>query len=167
MHMSRCQKGHMFSSERHGDICPYCNNSASIASNDSNNPRLKTSSPPHSGEPTVVSPVIGWIVCIEGPPKGMDYRIMAKKNYLGSAEGMDIQISGDQDIAKRNHAVFIYDPQNRSTLLLQGDTRGLVYLNDEAVYKPQVLSSYDIIGIGKSKFLFVPLCGEHFEWGEL
>jgi len=157
----------MFRSEKYGDICPYCNNQASIADNDADDPRCKLSSSPHTGEPTVVSPVIGWIVCIEGPTKGSDYRIMAKKNYMSSAEGIDMQVSGDHDIAKRNHAVFVYDPQNRSTLLLQGDAHGLVYLNDEVVYKPKVLSAYDIISIGKSKFLFIPLCGEHFEWGEL
>ena len=167
MSLSRCQEGHMFSSERYGDICPYCNNSTSIVSNGADDSRGKINSSPHPGEPTLVSPVIGWIVCIEGPSKGRDYRIMAKKNYLGSAEGMDIQISGDQDIAKRNHAIFVYDASNRSTLLLQGDSRGLVYLNDEVVYRPIVLSSFDNIGIGKSKFLFVPLCGENFEWSEL
>jgi hypothetical protein len=157
----------MFSSEKYGNICPYCNNSVSIASDAADGSRCKINNSHNNGEPTVVSPVIGWIICIEGPTKGRDYRIMAKKNFLGSSEGMDIQISGDTDIAKRNHAVFIYDPQNRSTLLLQGDARELVYLNDEVVYKPKILLSHDIIGIGKSKFLFVPLCGEHFEWGEL
>ena len=166
MSLNRCLEGHTFSSKRYGDICPYCNSSESIAGNDDDS-RCKISGSPHAGEPAAVSPVIGWIVCIEGPSKGMDYRIEARKNYLGSAEGMDIQISGDHDIAKRNHAVFVYDPINRTTLLLQGDTHGLVYLNDEVVYKPKVLSAYDIIIIGKSKFLYVPLCGEHFEWGEI
>ena len=167
MSLSRCLEGHMFSSTMYGDICPYCNNSASVASNDADDSRCKISSSPHTGEPTEVPPVIGWLVCIEGPSKGRDYRILAKKNYLGSAEGMDMQVPGDNDIAKRNHAVFVYDPQNRYTLLFQGDTHGLVYLNGELVYKPKVLSSYDTISIGKSKFLFIPLCGEHFEWGEL
>ena len=167
MSLSRCLEGHMFSSEKYGNICPYCNDSASGASRGSDDSRCKSNSSRHNGEPPVVSPVIGWIVCIEGPSKGRDYRIMAKKNFLGSSEGMDIQISGDADIEKRNHAVFIYDPQNRSTLLLQGDAHGLVYLNDEVVYTPKILLSQDIIGIGKSKFLFVPLCGEYFEWGEL
>ena len=166
MGLNRCQEGHSFSSKKYGDICPYCNKSASITNNDADDSRCKMSSAPHAGDLAVVSPVVGWIVCIEGPSKGRDYRIMAKKNYLGSAEGMDIQISEDHDIAKRNHAVFVYDPQNRSTLLLHGNTHGLIYLNDEAVYKPKVLVSHDIISIGKSKFLFIPLCGEHFEWGE-
>ena len=167
MSLNRCLEGHTFSSKKYGDICPYCNSSASIASNNADDSRCKICSSPHTGEPAVDSPVVGWIVCIEGPSKGRDYRVMAKKNCLGSAEGMDMQISGDQDIAKRNHAVFVYDPPNRSTLLLHGNTHGLVYLNDEVVYKPRALISHDIISIGKSKFLFVPLCGEHFEWDEL
>jgi len=166
MSLSKCLEGHTFSSKRYGDICPYCSNSARIASNDADDSSCIISSSPHTGELAVVSPLVGWLICIEGPTKGRDYRIMAKKNFLGSAEGMDIQISGDPDIAKRNHAVLLYDPSNRATMLLQGNSHGLIYLNDEVVYWPKALLSHDIISIGKSKFLFIPLCGEHFEWGE-
>jgi len=167
MSMSRCPEGHMFNEKKHGDICPFCNNSANIASNNDDNSRHKTSNSSQTGNPTAISPITGWIVCTEGLSKGKDYRIMANKNnYLGSTAGMDIQISGDHGSAKRNHAVFVYDPQNRSTLLLPGDARGLVYLNDEVVYTPMELSPYDVVSIEKSKFLFIPLCGEHFEWDE-
>lgn len=68
---------------------------------------------------------------------------------------------------KKNHAVFVYDPKKRKTLILPGDSQGLVYVNDEAVYVPQELSAYDTIEMGKSKFIFIPLCGENFEWSEL
>ena len=163
MSLCRCQEGHTFSSKRHGDICPYCNAPANIARNDAGDPDSRS---PHAGGLAAVYPVTGWIVCIEGPSKGRDYRITAEKNYLVGEEGMDMQISGGYDTAKRNHAVFVYDPQSRSTLLFQGNAHGLVYLNDELVYKPKALLPHDIISIGKSKFLFIPLCGEHFEWGE-
>ena len=43
----------------------------------------------------------------------------------------------------------------------------LAYGTDEAVYVPQELSAYDTIEMGKSKFIFIPLCGENFEWSEL
>lgn len=80
---------------------------------------------------------------------------------------MDIQILGDNKIAKRNHAILVYDPKKRKTLILPGDSQGLVYVNDEAVYSPVELAPYDSIELGKSKFLFIPLCGDNFEWAEL
>jgi len=114
-----------------------------------------------------MDPVTGWLVCIEGPSKGRDYRILTEKNFLGRSDGMDIQVLGDNYIAKRNHAVFVYDPKKRKNLLLPGDSQGLVYVNGEAVYAPIELSQFDTIELGKSKFLFIPLCGENFEWAEL
>jgi hypothetical protein len=124
-------------------------------------------STPYIGDLEVMDPVTGWLICIDGPSKGRDYRILTEKNFLGRADGMDIQILGDNYIAKRNHAVFVYDPKKRKTLLLPGDSQGLVYVNDEAVYAPVELAPYDAIELGKSKFLFIPLCGDNFEWTEL
>ena len=40
----------------------------------------------------------------------------------------------------------------------------MAYLNDQAVYVPTELNPYDTIELGKSRFIFVPLCGENFEW---
>jgi hypothetical protein len=48
--------------------------------------------------------------------------------------------------------------------LIPGDGVGLVYHNNEAVYSPVELNTYDLIQMGKSKFIFIPLCGMHFEW---
>lgn len=47
-----------------------------------------------------------------------------------------------------------------------GDSNGIVYLNDTAVYTPTVLSTYDVIEMGDSKFAFMQFCGEQFMWKE-
>ena len=109
-------------------------------------------------------PVCGWIVCIEGARKGKDYKVMAGKNFVGRADDMDIQILGDNKISRRNHCVIVYDAKQGQTVLLPGDSNGLVYLNDEAVYVPTGLNIYDVIELGESKFLYIPFCGEHFKW---
>ena len=103
------------------------------------------------------SPVCGWLVCISGPRQGKDYKIKSGKNFIGRADDMDIQILGDNKISRRNHGVVVFDP---------GDSNGLVYHNDAAVYSPTVLGSYDVIELGESKFAFVPFCGENFMWEE-
>lgn len=170
MGLIRCMNGHLFSSRRHGNFCPYCNMVVNVGDENyqkAQNPEgTAAQTYPYLGEVEVMDPVTGWLVCIEGPNKGRDYRIMTEKNFIGRAEDMHIQILGDNHIARRNHAVIVYDPKKRKSLLLPGDASGLVYCNSEAIYTPQELNDYDIIEMGKSKFLFISLCGEHFEWKE-
>ena len=77
---------------------------------------------------------------------------------------MHIQIIGDNAISRINHAAISYDRKNRTAYLLPGDCSGLAYHNNEAVYTPVELQAFSIIEMGNSKFIFIPLCGEHFEW---
>ncbi|GAB2022764.1 hypothetical protein RyT2_18380 [Pseudolactococcus yaeyamensis] len=166
--LTRCGNGHLFSSRRYGNICPYCNmtvkeekalNNQAVGTDETFDENSE-----YMDELQVIDPVVGWLVCIEGPQMGRDYRIMAEKNFIGRSDDMQIQILGDNRIARRNHAIIAYDPLKRITLILPGDSQGLVYLMNDAVYTPTELNPYDVIQLGNSKFLFIPLCGENFEW---
>jgi len=111
-----------------------------------------------------VEPVCGWLVCIEGARAGKDYKIRDGKNFIGRADDMDIQILGDNQIVRRNHAVIAYDKKKRESVMLPGDSNGIAYVNDTACYVPVQLEAYNIIEMGESKFLFVPFCGDNFSW---
>jgi len=113
-----------------------------------------------------VEPVCGWLVCIAGPRQGKDYKIKDGKNFIGRADNMDIQILGDNGIARYNHAVIVFDKKKRETVLLPGDSSGIAYHQGQAAYLPTPISDYDVIEMGESKFLFRAFCGEHFNWGE-
>lgn len=158
----RCQNGHLFSSRRYGTICPYCNiETATTEKKEVPQSEVEVDEILFMNK---IQPVCGWMVCIDGPRQGKDYKIHEGKNFVGRADDMDIQILGDNKIARRNHAIIVYDPKKHETVLLPGDSNGLVYHNDNAVYVPVVLSVYDVIEIGSSKFLFIPFCGDHFRW---
>ena len=161
----RCQNGHLFSARRYGTVCPYCNIETAT--------QEKRETGRDSEEvleelllTQEIAPVCGWIVCISGPRQGKDYKTRSGKNFIGRADDMDIQILGDNKISRRNHGVIVFDPKKKETVLLPGDSNGIVYLNDTAVYTPTVLSTYDVIEMGDSKFAFVPFCGEQFMWEE-
>lgn len=158
----RCQNGHMFSSRRYGTVCPYCNIETATQE------RKETGETDVDAEELLFleeqQPVCGWIVCISGPRQGKDYKIKSGKNFIGRADDMDIQILGDNKISRRNHGIVVFDPKKRETVLLPGDSTGIVYHQGDAVYMPKVLNTYDIIELGDSKFLFIPFCGEHFMW---
>ena len=113
-----------------------------------------------------LDPVVGWLVCIDGPDKGRDYRIRSEKNFIGRSPDMDIYIENDGQISRKKHAVISYNPRNNTFKLLPGDGRALVFLNGDDVEYAQVMNGHDLIEIGKSKFVFIPLCGKEFQWEE-
>ena len=113
-----------------------------------------------------LDPVVGWLVCIDGPEKGKDYRLWARINTIGRSEKRDVCIRKDITISKENHARLAYDPKHNNYKLIPADSTNNIYLNDEPVYTPMQIEAYDIIELGTSKMVFIPLCGERFKWTE-
>lgn len=110
-----------------------------------------------------LDPVVGWLVCIEGPEKGKDYRLWSKINTIGRSDSMDICIK-DPTISKENHARLAYDPKHNNFRLIPGNSTNNIYLNDEPIYTPMMLAAYDVIELGDSKLVFVPFCCDRFTW---
>lgn len=111
-----------------------------------------------------IEPVVGWIVCIEGAEKGRDFQIKARNNTIGRNEDMDICIREDPTISRKNHARLSYDLKHNDFYIIPAENTNNIYLNDQPVYTPTRLSSYDLLELGESKFLFVPFCNEKFQW---
>lgn len=111
-----------------------------------------------------IEPVVGWLVCVEGPDKGKDYRIWAKNNTIGRSEKMDICIKGDTTISRENHARLAYDEKHNKYHLIPAESTNNIYLNDEPIYVPSVIEAYDVIEFGETKLIFVPLCNDKFTW---
>ncbi len=164
MSLMRCPNGHMFNTRKHGNICPYCNMEADAMEEVKAPEGFET---PMELLEEEVPPVCGWLVCIEGARVGKDYKIKNGKNFVGRGDDMDIQILGDNEISRKNHTIIVYDAKKKNTVILPGDSAGITYLNQDAVYVPTELVPYDTIELGRSKFVFVPFCGEHFEWDDV
>ncbi|BDU50618.1 FHA domain-containing protein [Haliovirga abyssi] len=173
MKMKKCDNGHLFNSEKFEE-CPYCSETAPVAkkSKEKSRPERAVRQKENNDMRTQAiwsdegteDYVVGWLTCIEGPDKGNDYQIKSEKNFIGRSEEMHIQIQGDSAISRRNHAIISYNPKERNFILIPGEGRGIIYKSTEAIYTPTELNGYDVIEMGKSKFIFVPLCGDYFEW---
>lgn len=193
MAITECSKGHVYDTDQYA-VCPYCNSGNNIIDfgngSDEESEANKTvalghnQQSPSSDESDVqyreiedvnktvgifkdkydLDPVVGWLVCIEGPEKGKDYRIWAKINSIGRSERMDICIRKDRTISKENHARLAYDPKHNVFRILPDENTNNIYVNDEPVYSPIKINAYDIIELGKSKVLFLPLCSSRFTW---
>lgn len=111
--------------------------------------------------------VVGWLVCIQGPTKGKDYRIVDQNNFIGRNPNMDIAIPEDSSISGDRSAVIAYDFRSRNFFFGLASGHNMVSINDRIVFNPEIIKAYDVLGIGNSKFIFIPLCGEQFEWDEL
>ncbi len=190
MKLTRCDNGHVYNGAAHGS-CPYCGGGVSsnmnnaLGSADKSHKMAKVEEKSEyrnnyqamdnvmeEDDKTVafwnsgmeLDPTVGWLVCIHGQDKGKDYRIKSEKNFIGRSEEMDICVRGDRSISRKNHCIISYNPKQRNFMIIPGDGTGIVYVQGEAVYTPRSLEAFDSIEIGESKFVFVPLCGEYFDW---
>lgn len=171
--LTRCNNGHYYDSNKHSS-CPFCG----VQSLDIDINKTMAKRPGASGvrgaeegktvgifkKKLGIDPVVGWLVAVAGPDKGQDFRITSERNFIGRSEKMDISVPGDETISRENHAIVSFNPKNITFRLFPGDSKGLVYLNQEEVITPIALNAYDIIEIGQSKLMFLPLCGEQFNW---
>ena len=108
-------------------------------------------------------PVVGWLVCIEGPVRGVDFRVHAGYNYIGREAG-DVRLRGDSQISRQNHAMIAYDSSERAYFVGPAAGRNLIKVNGKTVLNAIEIHSYDTISIGSTKLIFVALCGEQFGW---
>lgn len=184
--MTRCEKCGSFYDRAKNAVCPYCNGAQaavdktvpvnpgvtmSVTSNDRTIPTGSVTRPtddertmPVFRKETGIDPVVGWLVCVSGDNLGRDYRIHSDNNYIGRSEKMDIYIRDDETISRENHATITYDSRDKVFYLTPGEGRSIVRLNDKALLMTSELKAYDRIELGTTMLVFVPLCGESFDW---
>lgn len=116
---------------------------------------------------TISSPCVGWLIALGGAHIGQDYHLKVGKNFIGRDAQMDIALTGDKSVSRNRHAIVVYEPKQHLYLVQPGDSSGLVYRNNEVVLSPVKLEAYDMITVGEVNLLFMPLCGERFNWSTL
>jgi len=118
-----------------------------------------------SEESTEPVQIAGWIVITSEKGKGNSFLITYGMNTIGRSSENHINIeNGDGSISRLKHTSIIYDFENNQFFIQHHDGKYLTYLNKKLVGGLTELSAYDKIKIGKTEFVFVPLCGEHFQW---
>lgn len=175
MRMKQCGNGHFYDGAKH-ENCPYClalQKDAETMTDSSVTVGIEPVDAPASRDGRTVAiihkqmgadPVVGWLVCVEGLNKGRDYRLHSDNNFIGRDESMDVVIDGDDAISRRNHARLTYDPESGKYYFAQEEGRSIVKINGQVVLCAVELQAYDVIETGATKLMFVPLCGEKFQW---
>ena len=110
--------------------------------------------------------IAGWIVIVSDKYQGESFVLTYGMNTIGR-EGVKNHISlnnGDNSISREKHASIIYDFENNKFFIQHNDGKYLTYRNRQLVSGLTELNPYDKIKIGKTELVFVPLCGEEFQW---
>jgi pSer/pThr/pTyr-binding forkhead associated (FHA) protein len=101
------------------------------------------------------APVAGWLVVMDGPQKGKDYRISKDKTTIGTADDSDIPLEGDY--VSTNHATirFVNKDNERIFILTDLDSKNGTYLNENAerVAREELVDG-DMVTFGKTKCKF-------------
>lgn len=178
--MKQCDNGHYYDEARF-DSCPYCQESAGVGKTVAAGFVGKTVAAVPGGAALEVDrgrtvgiiqkkigmdPAVGFLVCISGPHRGADYKLMAGRNFIGRAASMDVALADDDTVSRESHALVTYDTKHNSFSLSPGQGRGITYCNEEQVEMVRPLKAYDVIEVGKSRLIFLPLCGDQFQWSE-
>lgn len=118
----------------------------------------------YTGETSQIEPVVGWLVCVLGIQQGLSFPLSGGRNRIGRSADMDVCLSSDPEVSRNMHCILTFDPASEAFYLQAGDGRGLTYLNGTLLLTPMQLKPHDLIRVGATTLLFVPLCGESFHW---
>lgn len=112
-----------------------------------------------------IDPPVGYLICIEGVDYGNGFPLKSGNNSIGRSASMDVVVM-DPKVSREKQAYLMYEPRKREFFLKPGDGSGLCYLNDEVVLEPKKLQAHDMILLGDTKLMLIPVCDEKYSWQE-
>ncbi len=107
--------------------------------------------------------IVGWLVCVQGPEQGRDYRLHQGFNRIGRDYKMDIAVMEDAAITREAACAVVYDERSNSFFAVQQPAAN-AYLNGAALQGAVPIKTGDIIKTGNSEFEFVAFCREGRTW---
>lgn len=112
---------------------------------------------------TKKEPVVGWFVCVKGECIGESFEIRLGNNKIGRSLQSNICI--EDNTISREQAVVKFEPRKQNFYLIPIDNAKFMYKDGEEIMEKIILEPYEHIEIGdKTEFVFVPFCGERFDW---
>ena len=170
-----CQNGHVM--EASWDRCPYCPDPSRLGRPAVPPTRVNVAADPAPAPipvPTPApkkpsadakktrmiteeasSPVVGWLVALNGNSKGQDFRVREGKTSIGSLEDNDIRLT-DEFISGHHATIkFVQKDGERIFILTDMDSSNGTFLNDseEPIAREELVDN-DTVTFGKTKMKF-------------
>lgn len=110
-------------------------------------------------------PVVGWLVVVGGPGRGVSIELGYGMNIVGRGRGNRIALEfGDDKISEEDHFRIAYDAKNRKFHLIPGRGTNLLYVGGDPLLSPEALQTGTDFKVGDTTMRFVSLCGPDWEW---
>lgn len=110
-----------------------------------------------------LGPVVGWLVGITGEEYGHSYELYATSNTIGTAED---NVVGIEDAALCNscHCVICFDSNSLNFFVDYENSGGKIKINNYRVNENVYINYMDVLEIGGSTYVLIPLCKDGFSW---
>ncbi len=129
--------------------------------------QAKSSDPPLVSSDIASDPVVGWVVIIDGPGRGIGLQLGAGQNTVARGSQARVCIDfGDHEISRESHSIITYDPKHNKYYIQPGLGTNLTYLGEEPVLSPTPLTHGSRIVLGSTTLRFIALCDDAFSWSE-
>lgn len=157
-----CRNGHRYDPE----LTPECPECAMFVDEFTFDGDDGGPSDPVDAETIRLPKLTGWLVGIQGPAWGRSFQLSEECNYIGSGPLNEVCIPQDATLSAEKHCVIAYDDVDRRFYVGTGQGKSILRLNGRPVLMTQELKKGDQLTIGMGTYLFVPLCGEDFNWAD-
>ena len=105
-----------------------------------------------------------FLVCTDGPMTGASYVFQESRAIIGRQKNYEIALYRDNSVSRSPHAIINYYKDSFRYTVSAGDAEKKVSVNGTFIDAETDLKMYDIIGIGQTRLLFIPVCSEKFAW---
>jgi hypothetical protein len=125
--------------------------------------------PSTSPQTKPINPIVGILVITGGPGKGSCCHLYYGNNSIGRDANQSVRLDfGDTSISAQEQAFIRYDYEDRKFLFIPNLSKtNVVALNTEKPTSAVELKAWDEIRIGQTRLRFMPVCGPHFDWGDV
>ena len=162
----RCKNGHYYDSEKYNE-CPHCRQDRVYQRNHQRRQEgLSDNTLRMDCLDNGVTPVVGWLVCVDGYMKGQDYRLVSGFNRIGNKVSDDILLF-DSGLGDERTACSIVHDMKAAVSYLVPEEGMNVLLNGEAVSDVVAIQTDDEIRIGDTAFVFIGYCTSNRRWEQI
>lgn len=102
---------------------------------------------------TQFKPCVGWLVVMDGPQKGRDFRLVPGRNRIGTDADMEVVLT--DPYVSSHHANIVYTDDGTFQLSDAGSTNG-TKLNGKKVMQAQLVDN-DTLQVGRTTLRFKSL----------
>jgi hypothetical protein len=107
--------------------------------------------------------ITGWLVCVEGPERGRDYRLHQGFNRIGRDYSLDVTIADESVPDKKVMCAVVYDDRTNHFFAVEQPDQ-IVYLDEKPIQGAVQIDQGSVLHIGNGRYEFIPFCREGKTW---